>query len=71
MAGANTIPSPYMPIAAPIFSLGTIRYTIDSVTTGRIPPGMAWTTRKTTRLSRSQATPQSADPAAKPSSARW
>src|SRR5579884_2268215 len=56
------MPSPYRPIAAPIFSRGTMRYTIGNETTGRIPPGIACRMRKITRLLRSQASPHSADP---------
>jgi hypothetical protein len=64
------MPRPYMPIAAPIFSRGTMRYRIDSVTTGRIPPGSACNTRKAIMVLRFHASPHSADPAAKPSSER-
>ena len=50
-----------MPIALPMLSRGTIRYTRGSVTTGSTPPGMAWMIRKTISLSRFQARPHSAD----------
>jgi hypothetical protein len=38
------------------------------LTTGSTPPGTACSTRKTIMLCRFQATPHSADPAAKPTS---
>jgi hypothetical protein len=40
------------------------------VTTGSTPPGIAWRTRNTIMLFRFQASPHSADPAAKPSRER-
>jgi hypothetical protein len=61
------MPSPYMPMAMPIFSRGTIWYTIVNVTTGRMPPGTACSTRNAMRLPRLQARPHSAEPAANPS----
>src|SRR5215217_576646 len=69
MAGANTIPRPYIPMAVPILCRGTIRYTIVSVTTGSNPPGIAWITRKAIKLLRPHASPQSAEARAKPPSA--
>jgi hypothetical protein len=53
-----------------MFSSGTIWYSIVSVTTGRIPPGIACRIRKAMSESRFQASPQSAEPAANPSTAR-
>ena len=51
----------------PILSRGTIWYSIVIVTTGRMPPGMACTTRNAIMLLRFHAKPQSADPSANPS----
>ena len=65
MAGANTMPRPYIPIAVPIFWRGTIRYTIVSVTAGSKPPGIAWITRKAIKLLRLHASPHSAEARAK------
>ena len=62
------MPSPYMPIAEPIFSRGTILYRMVSVTTGRMPPGTACRTRNAIMLSRLQASPHSAEKIAKPAS---
>ena len=41
MPGATTMPSPYMPMAAPSFSLGTMRKRMVMQVTGRTPPGIA------------------------------
>jgi hypothetical protein len=54
-----------MPIALPIFSRGTIAYSMDMQTTGRIPPGIACRIRKKIKLFRFQANPHSADAPAK------
>src|ERR671917_276544 len=56
-----------MPIAWPILSRGTIRKRIVIVTTGRMPPGIAWITRNAIMLVRFHAKPHSADPSVKPS----
>src|SRR5882757_10213789 len=50
-----------MPIAAPSFSLGTIRYRIVKQVTGSTPPGMACKIRKKIMLFRSPAIPHSAE----------
>ena len=54
----------------PIFSRGTIRNRIVIVTTGRMPPGIAWITRNAIMLPRLHAKPHSADPSVNPSIAR-
>jgi hypothetical protein len=65
-AGATTRPSPYRPIAVPIFSLGTTRYSAVRQVTGMIPPGMACRIRNTIMLLRPQASPHSAEATEKP-----
>jgi hypothetical protein len=52
-----------------MFLIGTIWYSIVSVTTGRTPPGIACRMRKAISESRFHASPHSAEPAAKPSTA--
>ena len=54
-------------MAAPIFSRGTIRNSSVIVTTGRMPPGIAWITRKAIMVGRLHAKPHSAEPSVKPS----